>query len=217
MQKILIRQLRHMNKDNLFWGVPLVMTAAWLLYPTLDQNWLVEVGWAADPEATINRVEEEKQKRLQAFKLAKGIPASGTKTTKKEKVEEEEEEEEEEQGEEEESTEEETSEEEEEEESPKETSEEEDVPAMEDGDEDAEEEGEDEKEAEEEEEEEEEEEDDDDEKEPVPGGPFLYDPVKGDNLTYEEIFDNFTIKSLHMTDDDDDDDDDEDEGTFSSI
>jgi hypothetical protein len=198
-----------MNKDNLFWGVPLVMTAAWLLYPTLDQNWLMEVGWAADPEAHINLVEEEKQKRLQAYKLAKGIPASGTKTTKKEKVEEEQEEEEQEE-EEEESTEEEMSDEEEDEESPKETSEEEDVPAMEDGDEDAEEEGE-----EEAGEEEEEEEEEDDEKEPVPGGPFLYDPVKGDNLTYEEIFDNFTIKSLHMTDDDDDDDD-EDEGTFRS-
>jgi hypothetical protein len=152
----------------------------------------VEVGWAPDPEAYMNQLEEEKKKRLETFKLAKGIPISGTKTTKKEKVEEEEEEED---------TEEE-----------EESSDEEDVPAMEDGDEG----GDEEDEEVEEEEEEEEEEEDDDEKEPVPGGPFLYDPVKRDNLTYEEIFDNFAIKSLHMSDDDDDDDD-EDEGTFSTL
>ena len=56
------------------------------------------------------------------------------------------------------------------------------------------------------------EEGEDEEEEKVPTKPMLV-PAKGPNLSREDLWDNFAIKSLKMTEDDDDDDDEEEEGT----
>ena len=58
------------------------------------------------------------------------------------------------------------------------------------------------------------EEGDDDGEEKVAITP-VFVPAKGPNLSREDLWDNFSIKSMKMTEDDDDDDDEEDEGTSS--
>jgi hypothetical protein len=58
-----------------------------------------------------------------------------------------------------------------------------------------------------EEEAEEEDEEEEEESEDAPAKP-LYDPVKGEHLTTDELWDNFILKAVRMNDDDDDDDDD---------
>jgi len=57
----------------------------------------------------------------------------------------------------------------------------------------------------------EEEEEEEDEEEAAPLKP-LFDPVKGEKLTEEEVWDNFTLKTLAFLADDDDDDDEDDDG-----
>ena len=178
-------------KAGAYWIFPGLLTAGWLLFPALDQEWKQNLGLETDPMLVVKQVQDAKTARMEAFMKAKGIEKP--KASEKEDDEEEEEEEEEA------PAEEEAEEEEGEEAGP--ADEEEDSGA-------AEEEEEEEKEGGDDEEGEEDEDDDDEESGPPPKP--LYDPVKGANLTHNEIWDNFTLKALKMNDDDDDDDEDED-------
>jgi len=168
--RLLMSQLKQINKETLFWAFPAAVGAGWLLWPALDYEWKMEMGLAPDPEAVINRVQAEKDQRL-ALKM-KDKPAV---------VEDDEEEEEEEEAAPEE-------EEEEEEAAPAqdEAEDEEDVPAMEDGDDEdvgGEAGGGD--------------DDEDEESEEAPPPP-LYLPTKKDKLAPKDVWDNFTLKALKM-------------------
>ena len=174
------------GKAGAFWIFPGLLTAGWLLFPALDQEWKREVGLETDPSLIIKQVEAAKTARMEAFMKAKGIE----KPKADEKEDEEEEEEEEEEAP--------PAEEEEEEEEAGPADEEEDV--VEEGGDDEEEGGDD------------EEEEDDDEEAPPPKP--LYDPVKGGDLTKDEMWDNFILKAIKMNDEDDDDDDEDGEFHF---
>ena len=157
-----------------YWVFPGLLTAGWLLWPALDQEWLQSIGMATDPSLVVKQVQEAKVARMEAHMKAKGIEVP-SKAAKEEEEEEEEEEE---------------APAPEEEEEPAPADEEEDDGGDEGGDED------------------DEGDDDDDDEDVGPPPKPLYDPVKGDNLTSAEMWDNFTIKAVRMNDEDDDDDED---------
>jgi hypothetical protein len=165
-----------------YWAFPGLMIAGWILWPALDQEWLQGLGLATDPEAIVKTVQEAKTVRMEAHFKAKGGGAvlAVDDNAGKENDDEEEEEEE--------NDDEEAPPEQEEEADPAPADEEEDVP-------------------EEDVPEEEDEEEEEEESEDAPVKP-LYDPVKGEHLTTDELWDNFILKAVRMNDDDDDDDDD---------
>jgi hypothetical protein len=178
-QRMLINKLK--GADQLLWAYPVVVGFTWFMWNTLDEEWLVSLHLAPDPEAINKKVETARLARIAAHEQLKQAnkPKSLTLKTAAVKVEEDEPEEEE------------PEEEEPEEDEPEEESaplEDEDVPAGEDGD--------DEEAAEEEEE--------------IVTKP-LYLPTKGKNLAPKEVWDNFTIRALNMDEDDDDDEEEEEE------
>jgi hypothetical protein len=187
-QRMLAAQMKRLNTDSAMWAFPALVGFGWFLWPAIDYEWKMEMGLAPDPEAAMNRVYNAKLARMEAVKIAKqgggggGADGSGSLKVAAEKEEEEEQEEEEEGVEAEEEQEEVAAEEEEEKEGEAATGDD-DVPAMEDGDAD-------EEEAEEEEESE------------LKFKP-LYVPTKAKKLGPKEIWDNFTIKALNMSEDDD--------------
>lgn len=189
-QRFLLSEMKKINANRLMWVFPLTAGFTWLIWDALDEEWLVSLKLAPDPEALNKRVESERLARLEALKKPKPAMLKGP-TIKESKVEEDEPEEEEEAPAE---DKEDPPSEEEEEEAPA-GEDNDDVPAGEDGD-DA---------AEDEEEEEEESE--------VVFKP-LYDPIKGKKLGKKDLWDNFTIKALNMGEDDDDDEEEEEEGTY---
>jgi len=71
--RLLTSQLKQINKDFIFWAFPALVGAGWVIWPAIDYEWKMEMGWAPDPEATINRVQAEKEQRY-ALK-AKSKPA----------------------------------------------------------------------------------------------------------------------------------------------
>ena len=169
--RLLTKQLTKINKDVLFWTFPGLVTLGWVLWPCIDYEYKMEMGWVPDPEAAINRVQAEKDQRLAAKMKLKPAVSS--------KQEEEEEEEE--------AAEEETASEEEEEETSgggDDAGGDEDVPAAEDGDDDDEGEsgGDDE---------------DEEESEETPPPP-LYLPTKAEKLSTKDVWDNFTLKAVNM-------------------
>jgi len=174
-----------------YWIFPGLLTAGWLLFPALDQEWKESLGLATNPSLVVKQVQDAKTARMEAFMKAKGIETP--KAAEKDEDEEEEEAEE------------------EEEEAPVEEEEEAEEeaagPADEEEDTGAEEEEKEEEEEEESGDDDEEEEEDDEAPPPKP----LYDPVKGANLTNHEMWDNFILKTVKMNDEDDDDDEDEDD------
>lgn len=172
--------------DNAIWALPGLTLATWLLWPAMDEEFMISVGLAADPEAGVKMVQAAKDARLAA-----AMPAGESGGAAAEEEEEEEEEAAEEEEEEAAAEEEEAAAEEEEEVTAEE--EEEEVAA---GGDDAEEES---------------EEEEEEEEAKVVIKP-LYLPTKADKLDKEDMWDNFTIKAVRMNDEDDDDDDDEDEG-----
>jgi hypothetical protein len=186
-QRLIMSRIRRANADQMLWTYPLLMGLGWVLWDALDEEWLVSLKLATDPEATLIRVEKERLERQEAVLKAKqtvlkgpGIAKTKPAAAKEDEPEEEEEEEEKDED--------------------ANAADEDDVPAAEDGDD-----------AEEEEEEEEEE-----EKEVVVKP--LYVPTKGKKLSTREVWDNFTIKALNMSEDDDDDEEEEEEeGMLMSI
>ena len=196
-QRFLVGKAKHLGSNGIYWAFPLTVGLTWLIWDALDEEWLVSLKLATDPEALNKRIETERLARLEALKKPKPtiLKSPVAKETPVEIEDDEPEEDE--------------VPEEEKEDSPSEEVEEEapadedseDVPAGEDGD-DAAEEGEEEEEEEEEESE-------------VVIKP-LYDPIKGKKLGKKDIWDNFTIKALNMGEDDDDDDEEEEEeeGTY---
>ena len=158
-----------------YWVFPGLLTAGWLLWPALDQEWLQSIGLATDPSLVVKQVQEAKVARMEARLKAKGIAPASAAAAKEEEEDEEEEEEEE------------AAAEEEEEPAPADEEEDSGDDDDDDGDDD----------------------DDDDDDDAGPPPKPLYDPVKGDKLTPDEMWDNFTLKAVRMNDDDDDDDDDD--------
>ena len=69
------------------WSVPAAVGGAWFIWPALDQEWLIELGLAKEPDLHIKAVQAAKEARMAAKQKAK--PAAP-----KEEEEEEEEEEE---------------------------------------------------------------------------------------------------------------------------
>jgi hypothetical protein len=179
-QRMLTTQVKRLSADSfdsLMWAFPITLGLGWFMWPALDYEWKMEMGFAPDPEAAMNKVYNAKLARMEALKFAKGGGISGAlKDAVAEKDDDEEEEE---------ATEEET------EEESSDDNGDDDVPAAEDGD------------AEEDEEEEE-----------IKFKP-LFVPTKAEKLGPKEIWDNFTIKALNMSEDDDDDDDEE--GTYAGV
>lgn len=172
--RLVTKQLTKINKDVLFWTFPGLVTLGWILWPCIDYEYKMEMGWAPDPEAAINRVQAEKDQRLAAKMKLK--PAVSSK-------------EEEEEAEEEAAEEEEAAAEEEEEETSgggggEDAGDDEDVPAAEDGDDEDEGEsgGVDE---------------DEEESEEAPPPP-LYLPTKAEKLSTKDVWDNFTLKAVNM-------------------
>jgi hypothetical protein len=178
-QRMLTTQVKRLSADSfdsLMWAFPITLGLGWFMWPALDYEWKMEMGFAPDPEAAMNKVYNAKLARMEALKIAKGGGISGAlKDAVAEKDDDEEEEE---------ATEEET------EEESSDGNGDDDVPAAEDGD------------AEEDEEEEE-----------IKFKP-LFVPTKAEKLGPKEIWDNFTIKALNMSEDDDDDDE---EGTYAGV
>jgi hypothetical protein len=185
-QRFILSEVKKVNTNIFYWAFPLTAGFTWFIWDALDEEWLVSLKLAPDPEALNKRVESERLARLEALKKPKPTVLKGPTIKEAAPVEIEEDEPED-----------------EEEEAPAEDKEEEaeapvdedsdDVPAGEDGDD-----------ATEEEEEEEEEESE------VVIKP-LYDPVKGKKLAKKDVWDNFTVKALNMGEDDDDDEEEEEE------
>ena len=183
MARMLTKQLKQINRETLWWAFPALVTAGWILWPTIEYEWKMEMGLAPDPEAVINRVQAEKDQRL-AAKASNAKPPAASKDKDEDDEEEEQEEE----------AEEETVAAEEEEESEEEgggdvddanadaNADDEDVPAAEDGDD-------------EESSDEEEEEEEESEEAPVPP---LYLPTKSKKLALTEVWDNFTLKAVQL-------------------
>lgn len=192
-QRLLVAQLKRINGDAAYWAFPALLGFGWILWPALDYEWKMELGLAPDPEAAMNRVYEAKLARMEAAKITHGTTTTtttaGGKVTADAGDDGEEEDTEEESEEEEEAAGDEP-----EEKDDEETAADDDVPAMEDGDA--------------------EEGDDDEEEEPesIKFKP-LYVPTKAAKLNMEEVWDNFTIKALNMSEDDDDDE----EGTYDVV
>ena len=154
------------------WAFPGTMIFSWVIWPTLDRDWLQEIGLVADPDAGMLSVQAATKARMEA----RMATVAAAKMEKEGAVEEEEEEA-----------------------APEDAAKEDVAPADE---------------GEEEEEQEEEDEEKEKEEESLELKP-LYDPVKGDNLTREEMWDNYTLKATRLDDDDDDDDEeDDDDGTY---
>jgi hypothetical protein len=171
--------------EKAIWAFPALTLVSWILWPAMDQEFMQGLGLEPDPEAGVKTVQAAKDARM----LIRMPAASAVSMAAADKDEEEDDEEEEDAAAE--VEEEEASGEEEEE-----KEEEEEAAADEEEDE--------EKEAEEEEEDEEE------EKTMKP----LYVPLKGDKLSLEELWDNFTIKAVRTNEDDpfeDDEEEDEEE------
>jgi flagellar biosynthesis GTPase FlhF len=202
--------------EKAVWAFPALTLVTWILWPALNQEWMIGLGLEPDPEEGVKMVQAAKDARL-AIRLAPGAGGGGGATVEKETEKEEEEEEEEEAPAEEEVEEEEEApveieeveeKEEEEETAAVEEVEEKEAEVEEAEGEEAEGEETEEKEAEEEEEEEEEEEAE------IVIKP-LYVPLKGDALDLEDLWDNFTIKAVRTSEDDsfdDDEDEEEEEG-----
>ena len=204
-QRVLASQLARINSDGAMWAFPLAVTAGWLLWPAVDYEWKMELGLAPDPEATINRVHQEKLKRYDDFRKANGKPPVGAAAAAKAVVEEEEEEEEE------------------------AAADEDEVGGGGGGDDETGEEGGEEGEGGggdedgagdeagaggeegEEQEDGEEEEDEEDDEPKKPNIPPLYMPNKDKKLGLQDQWDNFTLKALNYDEDDDDDDEDDDD------
>ena len=202
--RYLLKEAKNMNTNIFYWAFPLTVGFTWFIWDALDEEWLVSLKLAPDPEALNKRVETARLARLEALKKPKPTILKGA-AVKDASVELEEEEQEEDEdgtpaddkadppseG--------------DEEEVPAEEESDDDVPAGEDGDDAA---------------EEEEEADEEEEEETEVVIKPLYDPVKGKKLGKKDIWDNFTIRALNMGEDDDDDDDEEEEeeeeGTFIS-
>jgi flagellar biosynthesis GTPase FlhF len=200
LQRFLLGEVKKVNTNIFYWVFPLTAGFTWFIWDALDEEWLVSLKLAPDPEALNKRVESERLARLEALKKPKPTMLKGP-TVKEAPVEVADEPEEEEEEEEEapaEDKEDAPSEEKEEEEEAPADEDSDDVPAGEDGDDAAE--------GEEEEEEEEEESE-------VVIKP-LYDPIKGKKIGKKDIWDNFTIRALNMGEDDDDDDEEEEEGIY---
>lgn len=173
-QRLLTSQAKRLNADSALWAFPGLVGLGWFLWPALDYEWKMEMGWAPDPEAGVNRVHNAKLARMEAavqnaakqggsVSSSSGIALTGASAAKEEREEEE-----------------------------VASEEEEDVPAMEDGDDN-------------------DSSDDEEEEEQEIKIKPLYLPTKADKLTPQEIWDNFTVKALNMSEDDDDDDEDEEE------
>jgi hypothetical protein len=196
LQRLLLTELKRVNPAGFYWLFPAAIGATWLIWDALDEEWLISLNLATDPEALNKRVENARLARLEALKKPKPtvLKSPESKVAVVEEEEEEPDEEEDAPAEDKDDF----QADEEEEESPVDDKEDtDDVPAGEDGDDEAA--------AEEEEEEEEETE--------VVIKP-LYDPIKGKKLGKKEVWDNFTIKALNMSEDDDDDEEEEEEGTL---
>ena len=176
--RLLMNQIRRANADQMLWTYPLLVGFGWFIWDALDEEWLISLNLATDPEANMNRVEKERVARQEAVLKAKQTvlksPAIKSKVVDDAPEEEEEEEEE-------------------DKEEESNDAEDADVPAGEDGDDAA------------DDEEEEEEED----KEIVIKP--LYIPTKSKKLGPKEVWDNFTIKALNMSEDDDDEEEEEEE------
>jgi hypothetical protein len=176
-QRLLTAQLKRLNSDSLFWAFPAGLGFAWILWPALDYEWKMELGLAPDPEAVINRVYEQKLARMKAVQMAKtGGTSVSSSALAAAAVEKDDDDEEEEEA---------VAEPEEEKEEEAAAEGDDDVPAMEDGDD------------------EEEEEEEEEESASIKIKP-LYLPTKADKLGLDDIWDNFTIKAVNMSEDDDD-------------
>jgi flagellar biosynthesis GTPase FlhF len=213
--------------EKAVWAFPALTLVTWILWPALNQEWMIGLGLEPDPEEGVKMVQAAKDARL-AIRLAPAAGAGGGGATVEKETEKEEEEEEEEEApveieeveeEEEAAVEIEEVEEKEEEEETAVVEEVEEKEAEVEETEEKEAEGEveeaEEKEAEGEEEEkeaEEEEEEEEEEEAEIVIKP-LYVPLKGDALDLEDLWDNFTIKAVRTSEDDSfDDDEDEEEG-----
>jgi hypothetical protein len=173
-----------LGSNSLLWVFPLTATFGWILYPVLDTEWLQEMGLASDPNAELVRVSAARMARLQAHAAAKEAKKAKVTSSSSAAVVATKHKKEEDK--------------EEEGEEPEEDAgavEEEDAGAVEEEDEDG-------KESEEEE-----------EAEPT-AVKRLYYPIKGDKLTTEELWYNFTVKTIRLSDAEDEE---EDEGTCCSI
>lgn len=190
LQQSLARQLNagiSVGRETVLWVFPLTVTAGWILWPTLNEEWLIDMGLATHPDIGVQKVQADKEARLVAHKQAKtpampemdSTPMASVVVANDEEVDDDDDEES---------------------ESvyvEKETNGEEDVEEEEDEDAGANGAADDEEDAAEEEEEEDEEE--------IVIKP-LYTIVKEPGN--ENAWDNFSIKAIRMTDEDDDDDED---------
>ena len=204
-QRFILGEVKKVNTNIFHWVFPLTAGFTWFIWNALDEEWLVSLKLAPDPEALNKRVETERLARLEALKKPKPTILKGPTAKETAKVEDDEPEDDDDEAQAEDK--EDTPSDEEEEEAVEDAPADEDVddvPAGEDGDDAAE--GEDEEEEEEESE--------------VVIKP-LYDPVKGKKLGKKDVWDNFTIKALNMGEDDDDDEEEEeeeeDQGTCTTI
>ena len=71
-----------------YWALPVTVGAGWLLWPAIDLEWKMELGLAPDPEDGIKKVQAAKMKRME---LALGQQSKVAMASPKEDEEEEEE------------------------------------------------------------------------------------------------------------------------------
>lgn len=191
LQQSLARQLNagiSVGRETVLWVFPLTVTAGWILWPTLNEEWLIDMGLATHPDIGVQKVQADKEARLVAHKQAKtpampemdSTPMASVVVANDEEVDDDDDDEESESV-----------------DVEKETNGEEEVEEEEDEDAGANGAADDEEDAAEEEEEEDEEE--------IVIKP-LYTIVKEPGN--ENAWDNFSIKAIRMTDEDDDDDED---------
>ncbi|CAB9512808.1 expressed unknown protein (Partial), partial [Seminavis robusta] len=73
------------------WAFPLALGATWFIWPALDQEWLIELGLAKEPDLHIKAVQAAKDARMAA--KSKDKPAAAKEEEEEEEEEEAEEEE----------------------------------------------------------------------------------------------------------------------------
>ena len=84
-------QLVKMNPQHLgMWAFPLAVGGAWFIWPALDQEWLIELGLAKEPDLHIKAVQAAKEARMASKNKNKPAAADDDEEEEEEPEEEEE-------------------------------------------------------------------------------------------------------------------------------
>ena len=64
-----VRFFKTVGKSGALWAFPGLVTAGWLLWPALDQEWLQSLGLASDPDAVVKAVQAAKEAEQELERL----------------------------------------------------------------------------------------------------------------------------------------------------